>query len=66
MTFTFQGHKITLKPLPPKEVHEDQLKMKTKRENKKEKERNVKPSCSRRLTRSPLTRTTVSIPPVSA
>jgi len=40
MTFTFQGHKVTLKPLSPKEVHEDLLKMKTKRENEKEKERN--------------------------
>jgi len=35
MTFTFQGHKVILKPLSPKEVHEDQLKMKTKRERKK-------------------------------
>jgi len=33
LNFTFQGHKVTLKPLSPKEVHEDQLKMKTKREN---------------------------------
>jgi len=42
MTFTFQGHKFILKPLSPKEVHEDQLKMKTKRENEKEKERKDK------------------------
>jgi len=42
MTFTFQGRKVTLKPLSPKEVHED--KMKAKRENEKEKERNGKPS----------------------
>jgi len=35
MTFTFQGYKVILKPLSPKEVHEDQLKMKTKRENEK-------------------------------
>jgi len=31
MTFTFQGHKVILKPLSPKEVHEDQFKMKTKK-----------------------------------
>jgi len=37
MTFTFQGHKVTLKSLSPKEVHEDQLKMKEKREQEKEK-----------------------------
>jgi len=42
MTFTFQGHKVILKPLSPKEVHEDQLKMKTKGENEKEKERKDK------------------------
>jgi len=42
MTFTFQGHKVILKPLSPKEVHQDQLKMKTKRENEKEKERKDK------------------------
>jgi len=35
--FTFHGHKITLKSLSPKEVHEDQVKMKEKRENEKEK-----------------------------
>jgi len=35
MTFTFQGRKVTLKTLSPKEVHEDQIKMKTKRERKK-------------------------------
>jgi len=35
MTFIFQGHKVILKPLSPTEVHEDQLKMKTKRERKK-------------------------------
>jgi len=44
MTFTFQGHKVILKPLSPKEVHEDQLKIKTKRENEKEKARKDKPS----------------------
>jgi len=44
ITFTFQGHKVTLKPHSPKEVHEDQIKMKTKIENEKEKERNDKPS----------------------
>ena len=35
--FTFHGHKVTLKSLPPKEVHEDQLKMKEKREKEKDK-----------------------------
>jgi len=44
MTFTFQGHKVTLKPLSPKEVQEDQIKMKKKRENEKEQERNDKSS----------------------
>jgi len=39
MIFTFQGHKVILKPLFPKELHEDQLKMK-----QKEKERKEKPS----------------------
>jgi len=42
MTFNFQGHKVILKPLSPKEVHEDQIKMKNKRENEKEKEINDK------------------------
>jgi len=32
-SFNFQGHKVILKPLSPKEVHDDQIKMKTKREN---------------------------------
>jgi len=27
MTFNFQGHKVILKPLSPKEVHEDQIEM---------------------------------------
>jgi len=31
ISFTFSGHKVTLKSLSPKEVHEDQLKMKEKR-----------------------------------
>ena len=35
MSFNFQGHKVILKPLSPKEVHEDQIKMKNKRERKK-------------------------------
>jgi len=35
--FNFHGHKVTLKSLSPKEVHEDQLKMKEKREQEKEK-----------------------------
>jgi len=32
ISFTFHWHKVTLKFLSPKEVHEDQLKMKEKRE----------------------------------
>ena len=44
MSFSFQGRKVTLKPLSPKEVHEDQIKMKTKRENEKAKEVSNKPS----------------------
>jgi len=43
MSFNFQGHKVILKPLSPKEVHEDQIKMKKKRENEKDKERKDKP-----------------------
>jgi len=31
MSFNFQGHKVILKPLSPKEVHEDQMKMKKKK-----------------------------------
>ena len=42
ISFDFQGHKIMLKPLSPKEVNADQIKMKTKRENKKNKERKDK------------------------
>jgi len=34
ISFNFQGHKVILKPLSPKEVNEDQVKMKTKREMK--------------------------------
>jgi len=37
MTFTFPGHKVTLKPLSPKVVHEDQIKMKKKEKMKKRK-----------------------------
>ena len=33
ISFHFQGHKIMLKSLSSKEVNEDQIKMKTKREN---------------------------------
>ena len=33
--FSFQGRKVTLKPLSPQEVHEDQIKMRIKRENEK-------------------------------
>jgi len=35
MSFNFQGHKVISKPLSPKEVNEDQIKMKTKRANEK-------------------------------
>jgi len=38
ISFTFHGHKVTLKSLSPKEFHEDQLKMKEKREKEKDKE----------------------------
>ena len=37
ISFTFHRHKVTLKSLSPKEVHEDQLKMKEKREKEKDK-----------------------------
>ena len=33
ISFNFQGHRVILKPLSPKEVNEDQVKLKTKREN---------------------------------
>jgi len=36
--FNFQGHKVILKPFSPKEVHEDQIKIKTKRESEKKEE----------------------------
>jgi len=42
MSFNFQGHKIILKPLSPKEVHEHQVKMKNIRKNEKDKERKDK------------------------
>ena len=42
ISFNFQGHKVILKPLSPKEFHEDQIKMKNKRENEKEQERKDK------------------------
>jgi len=44
ISFNFQGHEVILKPLSPKEVHEDQIKMKNKRENEKEKESKDKSS----------------------
>ncbi|XP_068476897.1 uncharacterized protein [Phaseolus vulgaris] len=37
LSFGFHGHKVILKSLSPKEVLEDQLKMKQKRENEKDK-----------------------------
>jgi len=42
ISFNFQGHKIILKLLSPKEVNEDQVKKKTKRENEKDEERKDK------------------------
>ena len=35
MSFSFQGRKVTLKPLSPQGFHEDQIKIKIKRENEK-------------------------------
>ena len=52
MSFSFQGRKVTLKPLSPQEVHEDQIKMKTKRENEKAKEVSAKPSHNTLTTKS--------------
>ena len=37
LSFDFHGHKVTLKSLCPREVHEDQILMKKKRESEKEK-----------------------------
>ena len=37
LTFDFHGHKVILKSLSPREVHEDQILMKKKRESEKEK-----------------------------
>jgi len=37
ISFNFHGHKVTLKSLSPKEFHKDQLKMKEKREEEKDK-----------------------------
>jgi len=51
-SFSFQGCKVTLKPLSPHEVHEDQIKMKTKRDNEKAKKRNDKPSHNTLSTKS--------------
>ena len=42
MSFTYQGRKVVLKPLTPKEIHEDHLIMKSKRGEEKEK---VKLNC---------------------
>jgi len=52
MSFSFQGRKVILKPLSPKEVHEDQIKMKTKRENEKAKEVSTKLSHTTLSTKS--------------
>ena len=40
ISFHFQGHKIILKPLSPKEVNKDQIKMKQKRKYEKDEENN--------------------------
>jgi len=40
ISFKFQRHKINSKPLSPKEVNEDQIKKKTKKENEKGEENN--------------------------
>jgi len=40
ISFHFQGHKIILKPLSPKEVNKDQIKMKQKRKSEKDDENN--------------------------
>jgi len=50
--FSFQGRKVTLKPLSPQEVHEDQIKMKIKRENEKENEVHDKTSHNTLSTKS--------------
>jgi len=42
ISFNFQGHKVILKPQSPKEVNEDQVKTKTKRENEKVEESKIK------------------------
>ena len=52
MSFSFQGRKVTLKPLSPHEVHEDQIKMKTRKDNEKAKERNDKPTHNTLSTKS--------------
>jgi len=52
MYFSFQGRKVTLKPLSPQEVHEDQIKMIIKRENEKANEVHDKTSHNTFLTKS--------------
>ena len=42
ISFNFQGHKVILKPLSLKEVNEDQVKLKTKRENENGEESKIK------------------------
>jgi len=42
ISFNFQGHKVILKHLSPKEINEDQVKLKTKRENEKGEESKIK------------------------
>jgi len=40
ISFNFQGHKIILKPLSPKQVNKDQIKMQQKRKSEKDDENN--------------------------
>ena len=44
ISFNFQGHKVILKPLSPKEVHEDQKKRKTKEKMKRRKRERINES----------------------
>ena len=52
ISFCFQGRKVTLKLLSTQEVHEDQIKIKIKRENEKAKEGNNKSSHTTLYTKS--------------
>jgi len=52
MSFSFKGRNVILKPLSPKEVHKDQIKMQTKRANEKAKEVSIKSSHTTLSTKS--------------